>query len=256
MDLQEVGAALAAARKSGNECEIDFSQIPFSDAERGQDYAVVAYGGERIGWKIGATNDAAQKMLGLKEPFLGPMVADGVLENGAEIPWNSQYRGIECEYAFRFAADYPLQGQDLDRDSLIAAIESCHPALEIIGRRTPGEGPTPMPGLVIDFGGHGGFVEGPPIPNWQEVDLHDTQVAGRLDGEQTNQGSGAAVLGHPLNSLLWFAGKMRDRGLVIKAGEIVTTGTVLGIIPVKAGSEIVGDYGELGQVSIRFQDKI
>ena len=40
-------------------------------------------------------------------------------------------------------------------------------------------------------------------------------------------------------------------GLVLRAGQVVTTGTCLVPLPIGAGDRILADFGEIGQVTLR-----
>ena len=71
-----------------------------------------------------------------------------------------------------------------------------------------------------------------------------------LNGRKVAEGSGAAVLGHPLEALAWLANDLSGHGIGLKAGQIVTTGTCCGFHPLKAGDEALADYGELGTVRV------
>jgi len=50
--------------------------------------------------------------------------------------------------------------------------------------------------------------------------------------------------------LTWLANELSQRGLGIKAGQIVTTGTCCGFNPLSVGDVAVADYGPLGKVEV------
>ena len=57
-------------------------------------------------------------------------------------------------------------------------------------------------------------------------------------------------------ALTWLANELRKRELRLMAGDIVITGTSLKPIPVASGDRVVGDFGELGKVSMAFADGV
>ncbi|HSG95614.1 MAG TPA: fumarylacetoacetate hydrolase family protein [Afifellaceae bacterium] len=254
MTTRELGDALAAARRDGRYADIDWSSVTdTASAMAVQAAAVAAYGGRQIGYKIGATSQAAQAIVGTDRPFYGPMAANDACYDGDTVPWKDHYRGVECEFAFTMARDYPAPGETIDRQSLEVAIADCLIALEVVGRRTAGDGMPQFPGIIADFAAHSAFVAGPGVANWTEIDLAAVSVRGSIDGDVTNEGFGAAVLGHPLNALAWLAEALVADGSRLKAGDIVSTGTTLGIVIPQPGAAIAGDFGELGTVSLTFE---
>ena len=74
-----------------------------------------------------------------------------------------------------------------------------------------------------------------------------------IDGEEAASGSGADVLGHPLNTLVWLANDLSRRGIGLQEGQVVTTGTMTGMTPCRPGATAVGDYGPMGTVQVTFE---
>ncbi len=180
------------------------------------------------------------------------MAAEDAHYDGDTVPWLDHYRGVECEFAFIMGRDYPAPGESTDRRTIATAVADCLIALEVVGRRTAGDGMPQFPGIIADFAAHSAFVAGPGVANWAEIDLAAVAVKGLADGSVTNEGSGAAVLGHPLNALAWLADALVADGGRLRAGDIVSTGTTLGIVLPRPDATIIGDFGDLGTVSLTF----
>ncbi|MDQ0324770.1 2-keto-4-pentenoate hydratase [Rhodopseudomonas julia] len=253
MNKEDIAKALAAARVSGEYAAVDVTAI--DQAEAAEDIlaaAVVLYGGRRIGYKIGSTSEAAQKATGAPGPWFAPMVESDLSRDGTTLVWKKHYRGVECEFAFRIGETYPMFDTKPNPASLRQAVTACHLALEVAGRRTEGEGLTRYPAVLADFGAHCAFVLGPQVKNWDSQDLAEVAVSGLRDGVVTNKGSGAAVMGGPLNSLLWLTERLAEQGLQLQEGDWVLTGTTMGIVVPEPGSTVTGDFGELGKVSVNF----
>jgi len=233
----ELAKQLADAR--GNQSQTDpapFDAIDsLEDAYQLQALATETYPSRQIGYKVGATNEGAQKLFGCNAPFYGPMFEQELFEPGAELTLRDGILGGEAEFAFVCGSDFPTD-KELTTDDLPDLIKSCHIAVEIVGRRTVGKG---LPGLnsaVADFGANVAFLPGPAMDNWRSTDLGEVQVTASTNGTETNSGTGAAVLGHPLNSLLWLHNSLVSAGSGLKAGDWVSTGTCLGVIAPVAGS--------------------
>ena len=59
-------------------------------------------------------------------------------------------------------------------------------------------------------------------------------------------------MGNPLNSLAWIANHLGSRGLGLRAGDIVMTGSVSKILTARAGDTVRATFTRLGSVSVRF----
>jgi 2-keto-4-pentenoate hydratase len=62
----------------------------------------------------------------------------------------------------------------------------------------------------------------------------------------------AEVMGNPLNSLAWLANHLGSRGLGLRPGDVVMSGSVSKLLTPKAGDTIRATYTRLGSVSVRF----
>jgi 2-keto-4-pentenoate hydratase len=65
-------------------------------------------------------------------------------------------------------------------------------------------------------------------------------------------GHGKNVLGDPRMALVWCANELRQLGLTLRAGEVVTTGTCHPPLPIQSGDLVEADFGSLGNVSVAF----
>jgi 2-keto-4-pentenoate hydratase len=96
------------------------------------------------------------------------------------------------------------------------------------------------------------MILGQPITDWRGIDVASHQVTLSIDGLVTGQGTGAECLGDPRNVLDWVVEKLRAGGIGLKKGQILSTGTCTGIVPLKRGQTAVADFGTLGKVEVRF----
>ena len=94
---------------------------------------------------------------------------------------------------------------------------------------------------------------GPSIGDWRERDLAAAAATLSIDGEPTASGTGANVLGHPLNTLVWLANDLSGRGIGLDESAVVTTGSMTGMTPCRPGATAVGDFGLLGSVQVTFE---
>ena len=104
---------------------------------------------------------------------------------------------------------------------------------------------------MADFGVHVAFIPGPAIDNRDPLDLASVEVKAMTNGEETNSGIGGAVLGNPLNSLLWLHNELINSGKALKAGDWVSTGTCLGVIAPVAGVVNI-EFNGCGSIGYQF----
>ncbi len=230
-----------------------------SDLEQGyqiQDRIIEIIGTPLIGWKAAITSVPLMKKADVTEPVSGPLfqkwlgTAPLIIRNGAPTLY-----GFEFEIAFKMAMDLPPRDTPYHQQEVIDAVESMHLAIEPVGSRyIDGPVKSGVFRFAADHGGNHSFIHGPAIPDWQDIDLTNIQVTAYIDDQQVGQELGSNVLGSPIKSLTWLANHLITRGHELRAGQWITTGAVVGPIPVQPPVSIRGDYGELGSLSVEFED--
>ncbi|HEX2941338.1 MAG TPA: fumarylacetoacetate hydrolase family protein, partial [Rhodopila sp.] len=88
--------------------------------------------------------------------------------------------------------------------------------------------------------------EAKPLP----ADLTAIEATVSINGAQVATGTGDAVLGNPLQSVVWLAGKLGDYGRGLKAGELIMTGSFTRQFPIRAGDHIETVFSGVGAVRI------
>ena len=99
-----------------------------------------------------------------------------------------------------------------------------------------------------------GWKVGAGIEDWRGLDLAAMRTELLVNGEQVSDGSGANVLGHPLEPLVWLANARAARGGGLAAGEIVTTGSTCAALGfADAGDSAEARFAAIGSVSVSFR---
>ncbi|MCH9674289.1 MAG: hypothetical protein K0U93_22815 [Gammaproteobacteria bacterium] len=215
--------------------------------------AITAIGGaEVVGFKIGATAQPTLDLMGLSQPFFGPLYERYCSPNGAEVAINpAQKAGLETEFSVCLGQDLP-SGREYKFDDIEAALEWVAPAFEIIGFRVAGEVAGAGTRLIADGGANVNFVHGEPVRDWRQFDFTSHPAALHINGKEVASGhAGMSIFENALAALVWLANhRTNSRGL--RAGDVITTGTVTGITPLEAGMTARGDFGALGEVRCTF----
>ncbi|MGE0484048.1 MAG: 2-keto-4-pentenoate hydratase [Gammaproteobacteria bacterium] len=228
--------ARAQALLDGHAARARFA--PFSGAEAlpGVDdaYAVQAYfvagqcaarGVGIAGWKIGLTSPRMQALLGIDSPIAGAVLADRVHASGARFARADHGRlGLECEIAVRLGRDLPAAGAPYDFATVAAAVEAVCAAIEVVDDRDADYAVTDIGSLVADNCWNAGLVLGEFHAAWP--DLVAVEGVVHMDGEIVDRGRGADVLGHPFVPLQWLANHLAARGQGLRAGDLVSTGSL------------------------------
>lgn len=210
------------------------------------------------GFKIGATALRMRAYLGLAEPLAGFMPPRSLRPSGSEVAF-AAFRdvGVECEIGVRLARDLPAGART--RAEAEAAVGEVFAAIEIVENRY---GPPPagdlvavgVPTLLADQIYHAAAILGPPAANWRALDL--AAVPGRItiDGAEMGAGTGADLLGHPMDALAWLAGSPTIAGFGgLLAGQVVMLGSVTPPIWPAGPCVVEVTFDGLGTVSVRFK---
>jgi 2-keto-4-pentenoate hydratase len=84
------------------------------------------------------------------------------------------------------------------------------------------------------------------------LDLPNTTVELKKNGEEIASAKGAAVLGDPARAVSWLANKLARHHQNLEAGEIVLPGSMTPIYPVGVADKFEAEFSALGSVSVRF----
>ena len=206
-----------------------------------------------IGWKIGATNAGARELLGVLEPFYGVLLSSMTVNAPAEHPSAGLFqRVIEPEIAIRLGADLDPADAPFDAAAIRDAVSDVLPAIEMVDTPLAAGLKAGGPALIADDGAHGLWVRGAAAEGWRELDLIEHRVTLSIDGALVREGRGGNVEGGPFAAAAWLANTLAARGIGLKAGDYVTTGTTTQPAPAAAGQTVLADYGRLGRVELRF----
>jgi 2-keto-4-pentenoate hydratase len=210
------------------------------------DTMAVAY--EEVGgWKIGASGPDV-------EPIFAPMPKAWIAPSGVRLSGDShRYRGLEAEIAFLLGEDLPPLATPYSREEVLAAIASCHPAIEELESGLVDPAVAAKLSKDADLQMHGGFVYGPAFEDWRSCDFTMEHVRLAIDGVVRVERTGSNKSGDILRLLPWLAneGSARTGGLM--AGQWITTGSWTGNIQATAGASVDVRFSTAGRVELYFE---
>src|SRR6476660_1879100 len=207
-----------------------------------------------FGWKIAATSEAGQKHINVDGPMAGRILAETVISDGGTASMTgNEMRVAEPEFAFRMRTDLPARSTPYTVQQVLDAVDTLHPAIEIPDSRFSDFVSAGAAQIIADNACAHLFVLGPPTSaDWRARDLVEERPVIAMRGQQFT-GHGKNVLGDPRIALTWLANELRQLGVTLRAGQIVTTGTCHPPLPIQSGDFCAADFGVLGKVSVRFE---
>ena len=134
---------------------------------------------------------------------------------------------------------------------IIRAITAVHAGIEVAECRFPSTALPPLPAILADGSASGRYIFGDAIPSWQ-AGLADIEVGLEVDGREIRRGTGIDVMGDPLRPLLWLAEERRRLGEGLRAGEVISTGSMTGMLPIRPSQRVVAHFGSSATVEIDF----
>lgn len=254
--IEQASRDLRAALDQGNPIDPLEERYPGLSPEDGyaiQLAAVRAWtvqGRTMVGYKIGLTNRAGQKAFGVDEPAMGHLFADMRLASGNELNLSELYQPkAEGELAFVLAQD--LAGPGITTMDVVRATLGVTAALEIMDTRYT-DWRVKAPGLIADNCSGARFVLGSQLTSLVGLDTCQLGFVMLKDGQVAGTGSGANVMGDPLEAVAWLANKLAEMGLPLKTGQVVLSGAAVPPVAVQAGDFIQLTVDRVGQAYCQF----
>ncbi|MCI0703602.1 MAG: hypothetical protein L0241_21180 [Planctomycetia bacterium] len=210
-------------------------------------------GGHPVGYKIACTSELAQKALGVDGPFFGVLLSHSTHKSSTKLRASDfTVRCTEAEFGFEMGRDVPA-GSTYTAETIKEFIGSALPSIEVVDHRYHNWQVVGAPSLLADNAIHGAWIAGEPYAGWRDLDFATHPVSLTINGEETLTGTGAAVLGNPLNVVAWLANELPKFGRRLSRGDRITTGVTTDIYLAQPGDRLAADFGPLGRVSMEFE---
>jgi 2-oxo-hept-3-ene-1,7-dioate hydratase len=210
--------------------------------------------GPAVGYKVGLTSTPAQQRFGVSEPVRGVLLRGMLLEDGAAVPAAWGARPVFEADLVVVVADDGVNGASTPAE-VLDHLSAVRPFIELPDLTYGTD--QPLTGVTItamNVGARLGVL-GAPIPAAPALLEALAAMSVRVtdqDGAELLAAPGAAVLGHPLNSVLWLVSK----GVRLRPGDLVSVGAFGPMLPPKPGMTATVTYAGLPgdpSVSVRFR---
>ncbi len=205
-----------------------------------------------LGWKIAAQKEEMQRQLRTDSPIYGRVYA-------TKMPPLSVERAKQCspipevEYQAVLGTDLPPRDKPYSVEEVTDAVASLHPGLELAECRFAHDAQfPPLPAVLADGSGSGTILYGAAIEDWRRRDIAGQEVVLLCNGVPRRRGTAGEALDHPMVPLTWLANELSRTGIGMKAGQMVSTGTLTGMLAPKAGETYTADFGPFGSVTMSY----
>jgi 2-keto-4-pentenoate hydratase len=239
-----IAAQLVRARLSGQDVSNTVVPVPpnLASAMQVQALVQVQVAQPVVGWKVATGPDNV--------PIAAPLL--DVYRAASDISL-FQKCTIEVELAVVLGKELPKrEAGSYNRSDIIDAIESLVLGIEVIGGRFDSATPVPFLSFLADNLGNRAYVVGDKLPLsiLDQVDGLTCHVT--LDELLLHQAPAAHPAGDPLLPLLAYANGQSDFLGGLRAGQVVTTGSLCGVLPVHTAGLLKAHLDNVGHVSVRF----
>lgn len=210
----------------------------------------VASGAKIKGFKVGLTSRAMQEQLGVDQPDFGQLL-DDMFQNQDTPIRASAYLQPKIEPEIAFVMGSELKGPGVCAAEAEAAVDHVVASLEIIDSRVTDWRIT-IVDTIADNASSAGVVTGQTPLKLSDIDLASIKCRLLVDAQPVASGVGQAVMGDPINALVWLANTLGARGIGFRPGDVVMPGSLTAAQPVRAGSVVRAEFDGLGPVTATF----
>lgn len=254
-DARDKARALYDARRTGTPI------APFTDGDpslsMADGYAIqqelvpllLADGDRIVGYKVGVTSKAMQRMIGIDSPDYGPVLASTVYADGDTLPL-TRFIQPKVEAEIVFVLGSRLCGPGVSPTDVRLAIAGAAAAMEIVDSRIE-SWRIKLADTVADLASNGAVAVSSRLVPLEGLDPRLIGMTITRNGELLDTGAGAAALGDPVAVVAWLANTLGENGVALEPGHLVMTGSLHAAEPMEPSDVFRAEFDRLGAVTIR-----
>jgi len=178
-----------------------------------------------------------QRALDVHQPDFGWLMDKMRYASGDEVPISCELIQPRAEGEIAFVLARDLAGPGITPSDVLAATDHVLPCFEIVDSRIQ-DWKIRIQDTVADNASSGLFVLGREPADPKRVDFYGCGIVVEKNGEVLSTGAGAAALGSPLVCVAWLANTLGAFGVPLKAGEVILSGSLVPLEPVRAGDRM------------------
>jgi 2-keto-4-pentenoate hydratase len=213
-----------------------------------------------VGYKAGLTSRAAQERFGVASPVRGVLLEKMLLEDGAEVPFDFGARPVFEPDLLVVVKDATIHQAKTHLD-VLRSLTLVVPFIELPDLLVAEGEKLSAPLIVsLNVGARLGVVgKGMPVratPEFAAALAAMRVVVTDQKGKELASGKGAAILGHPLNAVLWLVQDLEKSRIKLKPGDMLSLGSFTAPLAPRPGLAVTVRYEGLPgnpAVSVRFR---
>jgi 2-keto-4-pentenoate hydratase len=229
-----------------------FGLESFEDAYFVQDALepIWAHKGEVVGYKLALTSKAMQEMFGVNTSFKGNLFSKTILKGDQVISLKNYVRlGVEFELAIEIGEDFGSNSNNLTVEECMRKVSAVYPAFELIDDRNADYPTVDLISQTADNSWNANTVLGTKSQNFSHLDFSVNEVFKSINGNIERSVTGVA-LENPFNAVIWIADFLNKRGLELKKGQIVMTGSTFPTYFPQLDDVIEFEVFDIGKIKI------
>lgn len=240
-----LSSALVEARRSGNRIRrvaAELVPVSIADAIAVQSAVAGSLGEEPGGWKISIAPQGK---------IAAPMYRSDMLAGGGTRKVRDGFFAIEVEFAVRLKRDLLVSaGGSMERKEILAAVDTLMVGIELVESRLEDHPHQPFLAFVADNIGNGGYVTGTERPFDPAENLTGRHCRVDLDGAVLFDAPAVHGNGDPIVPLVECVGVVGSAMGGWRAGQVITTGSICGVVPVTGKGLLTASLSGLGAVKV------
>jgi len=182
--------------------------------------------GPPAGYKVGLTSKAMQEQLGIDRPVWGRLTRNMLLPQGTAVPLDYAARPLVEADLLVTIADAGINDATTPEEAA-RHVGEVIPFIELSDLVFAADQPVTVERVVaINVGATLGIVgTGRPMTPELAAALPEMVVAVSIDGQTQWRVPATALMGHPLQPLVWLAAELKAAGRSLQPGDVVSLGS-------------------------------
>lgn len=203
--------------------------------------------GPPVGVKVGLTSAEMQRRFGSDQPITGALFAPMLVADGSRLSLKgSRNPQFKADLVVTVGSSTIMQART--REEVAANLRDVRPFIELPDFALSGTEPPTAPLLAV-YGAvpwRGVLGKGIPLSELADPvgDLAAMTVALKVDGRTAVTARGDALMGNPLDVVLWL---LDQGGYDLKPGSIIALGSFGEIVPAAPGQRLEAEYNLAGR---------
>ena len=208
------------------------------------------------GFKLGLTNEEAQRAADTFAPIVGRLDSVDIRRNHStiELP-QTHLRIVEAEVVFEIGSDLPAAHAPYSQQRVMTHVSRAFAGIELCATRFDESVDPPLLCVVADHSNADLVVVGDALTE-QDVgalavhSVTNLSVTLQRRGKPDINGSTRNVLGNPLRALTWLANWLARRGEGLKRGQLISSGSCTGMTQVAPDDVVIATFGSGARVCV------